>query len=676
MTEPVLHIDFETRSVLDLKAAGLHRYARHSSTDVWCMAGAIGDEEPRIVTAVNGAFILPPSFHQHVTGGGVVVAHNAPFELAIWNEIMVPRHHWPVLLPEQTHCTMAMAYAMNLPGALEDAALALGLDVRKDAEGRALMLRMARPRSMGSAGPIWWDEVEKVLRLCAYCKQDVRVERALHHRLMPLSDYERRVWLMDYRINQRGVRVDTASAKAAVEMSGLVKEAADEKIADITQDKVTKHTALIPLKTWLAEQGVVTDGLDKQTVVDLLAAADLPDNVRRVLEIRQEVGKASVAKLDTMLEIVSVGDRVYDLFQYWGAATGRWAGRKLQPHNFIRDVPDADDVETALKLVREKNYRMLQAMYGPPLSYLSRCMRGFFLAKPGHVFTVGDFSAVEGRGTAWVSGEEWKLQLFRDCDANPDGPDVYMHTAGGILHIKPDDVNKSQRQAYGKVPELALGYQGGVGAFQTMAKTYGVKVSDAEADSIKVEWRQLHPATVRTWYALQRAAIAAVENPGDVFRAGHPDRGVAFRKVGSFLWCLLPSGRCLCYPYPKVLEGKFGPQLTYMTVPSAEDRKKGKVIEDPANGPKWARVGTYGGSLMENVVQAICRDLLVDCMLRLEAEGYHVVLHVHDEIVIEVPEACAAAAKRDMHRIMNTPPSWARDFPMNTKPETMRRYGK
>jgi hypothetical protein len=624
MTAPVLHIDFETRSVLDLKTVGLHRYARDPNTDVWCMAWAIGDDEPKIWTPDNpGDFGKAYNFvyHGRAHDGHRIVAHNANFEIEIWNNICVPRYDFPqVDSVAMWQCTMAQAYAMNLPGALEDAALALGLDARKDAEGRALMLRMARPRSMEGNVPVWWDDMEKLLRLYAYCKQDVRVERALHKRLVPLSATERRVWLMDHAINTRGVKVDVVTAEAAVDMAAVVKTAADERLAEITHDKVEKHTALIPLKDWLASRGVPVDSLDKAAVAALLERTDLPADVRQALKIRQETGKASVAKLETMIEIVGDDGRVHHIVQYHGAGTGRFAGRKLQPHNFIRDVPPAEDVELAFKLVREKNYRMLAALYGPPMSMLSRCMRGFFVAPKGKRLVVGDFSAVEGRGTAWISGEEWKLDLFRQCDANPDGPDVYMHTAGGILHKMPKDVTKSERQAYGKVPELALGYQGGVGAFQTMAKTYGVQVSDMDAENIKLAWRALHPATVRTWYALQRAAIAAVERPGEAFTAGHPGRHVTFKVVGSFLWCLLPSGRCTCYPYPKVLEGNFGPQLTYMTVPNADDVKKSRIIEDPQNTPgKWVRIATYGGSLMENVVQAICRDLLVHCMLELES---------------------------------------------------------
>ena len=221
--------------------------------------------------------------------------------------------------------------------------------------------------------------------------------------------------------------------------------------------------------------------------------------------------------------------------------------------------------------------------------------------------------------------------------------------------------------------ELAFGYQGGVGAFRTMGQTLGVKVDDQTADSYKMAWRAAHPRTVGTWKQLQNAAINAVRQPGVEFQAGHPGRHVRFKAAGSFLWCRLPSGRVLCYPYAKLLEGEFGPQLTYMAVPSPDDAKKGKIIHDPKNASNWARVATYGGSLMENVIQAMCRDLLVHCLMRLKGFA---VLHVHDEIVIEIDEAKANEARDGMQKIMREVPEWAAGFPLFTKCNVMRRYGK
>lgn len=664
-----LFIDFETRSELDLRQVGLHNYARHTSTDVWCMAWALGDAEPSLWAP---PFNCPPAVHNHVFDGGRVVAHNAPFELAIWNNIMVPRYGWPELKPEQTFCTMAMAYAMGLPGNLEDAALALGLAVLKDTEGRALMLRMCRPRSPG----VWWDEPDKLARLYAYCQQDVRVERELGKRLLPLSEQERKVWLMDYAINQRGVQVDIPTAKAAMAMAETVKERCNVELAKVTAGSVQTVTAVAALKEWIAAQGVPVDSLAKQDVVDILDAGNLPANVARALALRQEAGKASTAKLDRMVDAAGDDGRLHNLYQYHGAATGRWAGRGVQVHNLPRDMPPRDTVDRILSLVRSGEYEAIDAIYGPPLSVISRCLRSFFKAPDGKVLVSGDWANVEGRGQAWFAGEQWKLDAFRAADAGT-GPGIYELAYSRMFGVPVESVkNPSEERQVGKVSELAFGYQGGVGSFHVMAKTYGVKVSDFDADKFKIAWRGAHPAVVKTWYEIQRAAINAVKNPGEKYSCGHVGRQATFKTAGSFLWCQLPSGRVLCYPYPKILQGEYGPQLTYMTVPSPDDKKKGKIIHDPKNTNNWARVSTYGGSLFNNIVQGFCRDILAECMVRLSDAGAAVVLHTHDDINLEVAEAKSEGARAAMEQMMQTPPAWAAGFPLFAKVDVMTRYGK
>jgi DNA polymerase len=680
------HGDFETKSVLDLREVALHNYVRHPTTDVWCLSWAIGDMEPEVWTPGQPC---PERLRQHIEAGGEFHAWNAPFEMAVWAEIMVKRYGFPPLKPEQVFCVMAKSYAMGLPGALEDAALALGLHVLKDTEGRSLMLRMARPRKVHYRTPEskgvplwdhnehdteWWDEPEKRARLYAYCQQDTRVEREVDKRLMPLSEKERRIWLLDYKINQKGIAVDRPSAEAAIRMAEKLKTKYDAQMADATGGAAQTCNALIPIKQWLNDHGCPVDSLAKQDLADLLPCETLTSEVRRVLTLRQEAAKASTAKFAVMTKIAGGDDRVRNLFQYHGAATGRWAGRKVQAHNLPRDVPPTEIVDRILEHVRNGGHEAIDLIYGSPMTVLSRCLRGFFVPAKGKLLVGGDYSAIEGRGTAWIAGEEWKLKAFRAADAGT-GPGIYELGASRILHVPVETIKDPsfERQAYGKVPELALGYQGGVGAFQTMAKTYGVQVTDEEAERIKLEWRALHPKTKATWSALQDAAVDAVRRPGEVFQAGHPSRPVKFKKVGSFLWCLLPSGRALCYPYPKLLPGKFGEQLTYMTVPSPDDKKKGKIIADPHNTATWARVGTYGGSLLENVVQAVCRDLLAEAMLRLDDAGWDVVLHVHDEIV---SEEGIMADPQNMTAIMGVVPEWAREFPIAVKCKAMTRYGK
>lgn len=675
MREPVLHCDFETRSVLDLKEVGLHRYVTHPDTDVWCMAWAIGDEDPHLWEPADGMKYEQHRVWSHVAHGGTVFAHNAAFELAVWNNIMVPRYGWPVLKPEQTYCTMAQAYAMGLPGALENAALALGLNLLKDTEGRALMLRMARPRRIENGKPIWWDEPDKLARLYAYCQQDVRVERALHARLLPLSDAERRVWLLDYKINQRGVAVDVETAKAAVAMSEVVKDRCNTELSKITQGAAQTVTALASFKEWMAAQGVPVESLAKQDVVDLLDT-DLPPAVARALTLRQEAGKASTAKLDRVVASVGEDNRLRNMYQYHGAGTGRWAGRAVQTHNLPRDMPPPEQVERILALVRDGNYEAIDALYGPPLTMISKCLRSFFVAPEGKVLVGGDFANVEGRGQAWFAGEQWKIDAFLAAD-NKTGPGLYELTYSKAFNVPVESVkNPSEERQVGKTMELAFGYQGGVGSFHVMAKTYGVKVSDEKADEFKHAWRQAHPKITQVWYDIQKAAVNAVRNPGAVYACGYPGRQARFRTAGSFLWCLLPSGRAICYPYPKLLEGDFGPQLTYMTVPNEDTKRKGKIIHDPQNSASWARVATYGGSLFNNIVQGFSRDLLAHVMLELDAKGASIVLHTHDDCNIEVPEDKAETARAGMEQIMRTPPAWAAGFPLFAKCSIMRRYGK
>jgi len=679
VTEPVLHIDFETRSTVDLREVGLHNYARHPDTGIWCMAWAIGDMEPAITEPkefTDGW--MPTKVRKHVAAGGKVYAHNAPFELAIWNNIMVPRYDWPELKPEQTYCTMAMAYAMGLPGNLEDAALAMGLRVLKDGEGRALMRRMCRPRSKPGQPLTWWDEEDKLARLYEYCRQDVRVERELHKRLMPLSDKERQVWLLDYQINQRGVMIDVPTAKAAITLAGTMKVKYDEQMALATGGAATSCTALAPIKEWLNEQGChkALTGLAKADVTELLADDTLPAAARRVLTLRQEAGKASNAKFNVMVNQAGDDGRLRNLVQYHGAATGRWAGRAVQVHNLPRDMPKAKVVEHVLQLVRDGQHEAIDMIYGPPLSMVSRCMRSFFVAPDDKMLLAADFSNVEGRGAAWFAGEHWKIEAFRAADAKT-GPGIYELAYAKSFNVPVESVkNPSEERQVGKTMELAFGYQGGVGSFHVMGKTYGVKVTDEKADEFKNAWRSAHPKIVSAWYDIQRAAINAVKNPGQVYACGHPGRQAKFKVAGSFLWCLLPSGRAICYPYAKLLEGEYGPQLTYMTNPSPDDRKKGKVIKDPQNSANWARVGTYGGSLFNNIIQGTCRDLLADCMLRLDRLGANIVLHVHDEAVVEVDADKAEAARQKMQEIMRTPPDWAAGFPLWADCGVMKRYGK
>lgn len=668
----VLHIDFETASPCDLKAEGLARYAEEIATIWHCLAFAFDDEPPELVTPAD--WLFSPAFERvldHVAAGGLVYAHNAPFELAIWNLICVPSLDWPRLDPSNVRCTMAMAYAMALPGALENAAPALGIEQRKDAAGKRVMLLLCKPREDGR---LWQpaDDPAKFQILYDYCKQDVVVERALHARMLELAPNEQRLWVLDHQINQRGVAVDLAGVDAAIKLVESEKARLNAEMLKATGGVVGSCTEVQLLVKWIRLQGVEMKGLAKADVIDALAdnLEAVPAHVRRVLELRQEAAKSSTAKIAAMRERANADGRIRGIHQFHGANTGRWAGRGVQTQNLPRPrgTMGPSDVNDAIGSMGDLAY--IDMMYGPVMDAISDCVRGLFIAPPGKDLIALDFSAIEARVLAWLANEQRVLDIF-----NTHGK-IYEHAAAGIYRVAMELVTKAQRQI-GKVSVLALGYGGGVGAFQSMAKNYGVKVPDAEADEIKKAWRAVHPFIVNYWELIETAAMNAVYT-GSVHTAGRHGRHVSFKVDGSFLWCRLPSGRTLCYPYPEIREvttpwGAQKDALTYMTV---IEGKKTKCLEDPAAKGPWQRISTYGGSLAENVTQAVARDLLAEAMMRFAQRGANIVMHVHDEIVIEVPEDAPSDTVESYEKLMSVLPAWAAGLPVTAEGWRAKRYRK
>lgn len=346
-----LHIDFETRSAVDLKAAGVEVYSKDPSTDIWCMAYAFGDGPVNLWTPSTPA-IAVSNVKDYVKKGDTVVAHNANFELEIWNNILAPRYGFPPLALEQLDDTMARAYAMALPGSLEMAAAAVGLDVSKDMAGRRLMLQMARPRRVNEDGTfVWWDDEDRKARLYAYCKTDVEVERALDKRLLPLSKRERELWLLDQRINARGIHIDKPAAAAAIKVVDSAKKRLDRTLSKLTGGAVRTCNQVANLTLWVEEQGVEIAGLAKADITALLDRDDLPARVREALLLRQQAAKSSTAKLKAMLGALSDDNRVRGILQYHGASTGRWAGRKIQVQNFPRPELKQHEIEAVLGLL-------------------------------------------------------------------------------------------------------------------------------------------------------------------------------------------------------------------------------------------------------------------------------------------------------------------------------------
>lgn len=691
MTDRKLHLDFETRSAVDLKKTGVHVYAEDPTTDVWCAAYAF-DDDPVELWTPDG---FPPiEVFQHVKDGGIIVAHNANFERILWQFVLGPRYHWPVPSIKQWRCTMAMARAMALPGSLENAAASVGMTEAKDMAGHRLMMQMARPRKVHAGGRIeWWDVEEKKQRLFDYCKQDVIVERELEKRIMPLRPKEQKLWFFDQVINDRGVHVDRNLCEAAKKIVADTRAGLNAEIREVTDGDVSACTNVNQIVTWLRANGLPdVESIAAPVLVELLARDDISDDARRVIELRQEASKASVAKIDALLRGRSSDGRARGLVEYHVASTGRWGGRRFQPQNLKR--PEEKNVDSVIKTVMTGRRDLVEMVYGQPLSAIGDCLRGMVIAAKGKKLITADYSNIEGRVLAWLAGEQWKIDAFRDYDRGV-GADLYKLAYSRSFNTPIGAVDGEKRQV-GKVQELALGFGGGVGAFVQMAKGYGVEIGDSygmllevaegehvdkafkafeergksygiekhkwvAAEIVKLGWRAAHPNVEQFWWDIESAAIAAVETPGRITTVGL----IKFRMNGSFLFMQLPSGRMLTYPYPRIKMGK-----TPWGTEKAELWFKG--VDTYTR--QWGDTSTYGGKLAENATQAAARDVLAEAIPVVEKAGYPVVLTVHDEMVTEVPVGFGSVP--ELSELMTAPQPWMTGLPVTADGWEGDRYRK
>jgi DNA polymerase len=651
-----LHLDVETRSAVDLKLAGPWVYAQHPSTDLWCACWAIGDGP---VQTWRPGDPPSPELVEHVAAGGPLVAHNAmSFERIIWKCVLAARRGWPEPALEQWHCTGALAAAIALPRSLDEAARALGLPVQKDMAGRRLMLQMARPRLVEPDGRIvWWEVPDKVRRLIAYCRQDVEVERALHQRLRPLSDAEREVFLLDARINERGVAVDLELVEAAEALVVETHAQLDAEMRGLTGGMVEAATQTARLLTWLRARGVEADSVDKPAVAELLDR-DLPDDVRRVLEIRSEAARSSTAKLQAFRARTCRDRRLRDNLLYHGAGTGRWSGKGVQLQNLPRPSV-VTDLEAAITAIRQGEQAWwIDAFHGPPMGVVSDCLRGMLVAAAGMELIAADFAAIEARVLAWLAGQRDLIRLFAT------GGDAYRHMAAQIYGRSADAIAKgSIERQLGKQAVLGCGYGLGAPRFRTTCADAGIQIDEGLAERVVQTYRTTNDRIVALWREMEDAALRAVEQPGLIMPAAAGR--VRFRIKGDFLWLILASGRPLAYAKPRIEDaetpwGELRPQVTYLGVSSITGA--------------WERQCAYGGRWTENVVQAIARDLLAAAMLRLEQAGYPVVLSVHDEIVAEVPAGVGSV--QQLEAIMCQLPDWARGCPVAAEGWRGLRYRK
>lgn len=655
MSNAVLHIDFETRSACDLKAKGLACYIEDPTTEIILMSYAFGDGE--IYTWYSHE-PFPPAVALWVESGQSVAGHNFSFEWALWNYIGIPKHGIPVPLKiEQGVCTQAMAYAIAVPPSLEKAALALGISKQKDMAGSRLMMKMCKPKADGG----WHTDPEDLKRLAEYCRQDVEVEREISKRIPWLKEEEQSLWVLDQIINWRGIQVDKPALEKAVIIIENEKAKLDSDMRVATNGEVMSCTATKQLTEYLKAKGIDVESVDKATIVEILSTKNLSPEDRMVCLLRQEGSKSSTAKLEAMLQRASSDNRVRGTMQFHGAsATGRWAGRGVQIHNFPRCNYDDATLDAIFNFIHGADLA-LSPTVPSPITAISNSLRAFIVAADGYRLIGCDYKSIESRILAWLAGEFWKVKLFED------GGDPYVKGAIDIFKLKTPGCTKDQRQV-GKVAELACGFQGGVAAIQVMASAFGIKMTDEEAEKIKKAWRFAHPNIENFWFKLERAAMAAVRNPGKVFEVHSNSIGgpsIKYKQSGSFLLCKLPSGRCISYPYPKVEQietpwGALKDGLTYMGTDSVSH--------------KWERQKAYGGLLAENVTQAVGRCLLGEALKRLEHAGYPVVFHVHDEAVAEVMDGRGSVG--EMEKIMSVRPAWAKGLPIAVEGFEGKRYTK
>jgi DNA polymerase bacteriophage-type len=639
-----LFLDLETRNAVDIKV-GTHKYSETVEIDLF---GYAIDDQPAKVWDVASGSPTPAELEAVLRNTDAhVVAHNSQFDRTIM------RHVMPDMCPplEQWSCNMVLAMTLGLPASLKQLGEALGLDedLKKMKRGDKLVHKFCKPAPKNHKidwyrpenSPEDWGEYKE------YCRQDVETLRHIWNTL-PKWNYSRSLWHTDQRINDRGLPVDLKAVEAALRTVDEEVVKLKSELKKITNGALTSTSQVAKTKDYLAGQGVELKDLTKATVIAALKG-ELPPIARRVLEIRQQADKTSTAKYKKMVQTASSDHRIRGTHQYYGAArTGRWAGRMVQTQNMPRG--SIKDVDTAIETILNGTTFML---YDDTMEVVSSCIRGMITASDGMKFLVSDLSGIEARVLPWLAGDEATLDIFRT------GHDIYKDAAAGIFHCNYEDVTKDQR-FIGKVATLALGYQGGPKAFITMGKNYGVDVPESEAQEIVTNWRASNKTIRRFWYGLQEACINAIDRPGDGFIVGM----LMVSAKDDWLRIKLPSGRFLCYYKPEVRQHQ-----------KFEDAQEITFMGTNQYTRKWERIGTYGGKLVENVTQAVSRDILAEALVIAEEQELDVVMHTHDEMVVEVPDmASLTVAKID--DIFTTAPEWAEGLPLDAEGFESYRYRK
>lgn len=638
-----LHVDLETYSDVDIGKVGLYRYVDSRAFEILLIAYALDDGPATVIDLTQED--MPEWLVMALTDFAYLkVAHNATFERVCLSKYLGVR-----LQPDQWECTMVHAMMLGLPASLKDVGKALGLpeDKQKMSEGRALITYFCKPckptkanggrtRNRPSDAPEKWDT------FVAYNKRDVETEQEIDRQLnrMPIPKSEKELYCLDQDMNDHGLMIDRKMLDIVISYSNQYTNALKKEAEELTGG--ININSIIQLTNWIQQvEGIELKSLTKEDVADLLKKDDLEPNTKRVLEIRQEVGKTSVKKYNKTLEALCSDGRLHGVLQFYGAGrTGRWAGRLLQVQNLPRNV--FDDIGLARDLVLSQRWDELTMLYDSINDVFATFIRTMIIPPEHYAFAVADYSAIEARVIAWLAGEKWRQDTFKN------GGDIYCASAEQMFHVP---VEKHGRNAHlrkkGKVAELALGYQGGVNAMKRMGGE-AMGMTEEEMLDIVQKWRKKSPHIVALWNRIQIAVIKTIESGKDSYLS-IKEKEIRFHmnfiENMEFLQIYLPSGRYICYAEPKLEETERGYQITYMGQNQTTH--------------KWEQLKTYGGKLTENIVQAIARDCLALTLMRISKTGYWTVMHVHDEVIVEVPKEMANKCLEQIEGIMAEPIPWA-----------------
>lgn len=644
--ERVLGIDLESFSDVDLIKCGVYAYADSPAFEILLFAYSFDGGETQIIDLAQGEK-LPAEVEDAIFDASVTkTAYNANFE-----RTCLSKHFGRYLPPVSWHCSAVQAAMLALPRSLEDVGRVLGLDEQKMKEGKELIRYFCVPckptkanggrtRNLPCHAPEKWELFK------TYCKRDVDVEKSIRKKLhnFPIPESEMELYRLDQRINDRGVLVDMGLVEQAIACERLHKEVVTKRAYELTG--LENPNSVAQLKGWLGDKGMEADSLSKKAVADMIAETD--GEVEELLRLRLLMAKTSVKKYEAMERSVCSDGRVHGLLQFYGAnRTGRFAGRLVQIQNLPQNhIPD---LELARELVKQGRFEDVELFYDSTPNVLSELIRTAFIPKPECRFVVADFSAIEARVLAWLSGEQWRLDVFTSHGK------IYEASASAMFHVPVEEITKtSPLRQKGKISELALGYGGSIGALISMGALDMGLVED-ELSPLVAAWRKANPHITQFWWDVDAAAVKAVTEKQKT-KVGK----LIFEYKSGILFITLPSGRKLSYVKPRMAVNKFG--------------RDGLTYEGISENKKWSRIETYGPKLVENIVQGTARDLLAEAMLRVEENGYPIVMHCHDEIIAEVPEGTGSVD--EMCEIMAVQPKWAAGLPLRADGYECKFYQK